>query len=493
MTKDKQVKELFKQMGKTKNLGISAARTGMDEKTARKYLELGKLPSEIKKEHDWRTREDPFEGIWEEELKAKLELNPGLEAKTLFSYLQKRYPGQFPDGQLRTLQRKIKRWRALEGPPKEVFFPQRHRPGVLSQSDFTHMKDLGISIKGEPFNHLLYHFVLTYSNWETGTICYSECQESLVEGFQNAVWELGGVPRAHQTDRLSAAVQKPNHPEEFTKGYQSLLDHYGIEGRKTQARSPHENGDIEQRHHRYKRALEQSLLLRGSRDFESLEEYRGYLKHLFKQLNAGRRVRLQEELDLLSPLPGKRLDSCRKLKVRVTAGSTVRVYNNVYSVNSRLIGELVDIRLFSEVVKVWYGQKCVEQIPRLRGDGKHKIQYRHIIDWLIKKPGAFENYKYREDLFPTSNFRMVYDNLSKNHSVRKAAKEYLRILNLAAKQSETGVNAALQDLLSAGAVFGAREVKDMVAQNSRQPARTEVNIDLVRPSDYNTLLDEEGA
>ena len=164
----------------------------------------------------------------------KLAINPGLEAKTLFDYLQRKYPGEFSDGQLRTLQRRVKTWRALERPPKEVFFPQEYSPGKLSQSDFTYMNKLGIRIEGRRFNHLMYHFVLPYSNWETGTVCYSESFESLSEGFQNALWELGGVPREHQTDRLSAAVSKTRSPEEFTRRYSALLRHYGIKGRKIQ-------------------------------------------------------------------------------------------------------------------------------------------------------------------------------------------------------------------------------------------------------------------
>ena len=186
-----------------KSFGIAAMKAGMDEKTARKYRWLGKLPSELETAYRWQTRQDPFEGVWHE-VKSMLEINAGLEAKTIFEHLQRRSPGQFADGQLRTLQRRIKVWRASEGPAKEVFFTQLHRPGELSQSDFTHMNKLGISIGGRPFEHLIYHFVLTYSNWETGSICYSESFESLSAGLQNALWELGGVPQKHRTDCLTA-------------------------------------------------------------------------------------------------------------------------------------------------------------------------------------------------------------------------------------------------------------------------------------------------
>ena len=209
-------------IGKGMRLGLAAAKADMDEKTARKYRSLGKLPHEVRVEHFWRTREDPFDDVWAG-VEEKLRINPGLEAKTLFEDLQRRYPGRFGDGQLRTLQRRVKIWRALQGPPREVFFPQVHKPGELCQSDFTSMNSLGVTIQRQPFEHLLYHFVLTYSNWEAGTICFSESFESLSEGLQNALWELGGVPERHRTDRLSAAVQKPDQPEEFTQRYRALL------------------------------------------------------------------------------------------------------------------------------------------------------------------------------------------------------------------------------------------------------------------------------
>jgi len=216
MVTDQQVRRLFKLINEEKTLAVSAAKAGMDEKTARKYRDLGRLPSELKRDHDWRTRPDPFADVWDG-VQELLEANPGLEAKTLFEWLQNEHPGRFQDGQLRTLQRHVKHWRAAAGPGKEVYFQQRHEPGKLCQSDFTHMSKLGVTIQGRPFDHLIYHFVLTYSNWEAGTICFSESFESLSEGLQNALWELGVVPLDHQTDRLSTAVHKMDHPEEFIR------------------------------------------------------------------------------------------------------------------------------------------------------------------------------------------------------------------------------------------------------------------------------------
>ena len=489
MVTDQQVRRLFKLMQTEKNFGIAAAKAGMDEKTARKYRRLGKLPSELKRQHTWRTRKNPFEDSWHE-IKLMLEINPGLEAKTIFEDLQRRNPGRFADGQLRTLQRRIKIWRASEGPPKEVFFTQVHTPGQLGQSDFTHMNKLGITIEGRPFDHLIYHFVLTYSNWESGTICFSESFESLSEGLQNALWELGGVPEKHRTDCLTTAVNKTGHPEEFTRRYQDLLDHYGLKGCKTNPDSPHENGDVEQRHYRFKKAVDQALLLRGSRNFVDRREYDQFLRNLFKQLNSGRRKRFLQEQSVLHRLPKHRIDSCKKSSMKVGPSSTIRVNHNVYSVDSRLIGERIKVRLYVDRLEIWYGQKKVDTLPRLRGEGKHDINYRHIIDSLVRKPGAFEDYRYRDDLFPTSRFRIAYDSLKKRHASRVAAKQYLNILYLAARESETTVDDVLRVLIDKNMQISDERVKVLVQSNEPVPTATEIHIPAVNLSCYDQLLQE---
>ena len=489
MITDNQARKLMKYLQEKRTLEVAAAKSGMDAKTARKYRNLDRLPNELKAERirTWRTREDPFEEVWEM-VKSFLENNTGLEAKTLFEHLQRQYPGRFSDGQIRTFQRRVKHWRATEGPGREVFFPQVHKPGELSQSDFTHMGKLGITIGGVPFDHLIYHFVLTYSNWETGTICFSESFESLSDGLQKALWKLGGVPATHQTDRLSTAVNKPENPEEFTQRYQGLLSHYKLAGRKTQPASPNENGDVEQRHHRFKRALDQALMLRGSREFGTRKEYEIFLGGLFVQLNSNRHDRFKEELAVLQPLPVKQLPACTKFTVGVGPSSTIRVKHNVYSVHSRLIREKVTVRLYAEHLEIWHGQSYIEKIPRLRGSGNHHIQYRHIIDWLVRKPGAFENYRYRSDLFPTSRFRVAYDELKRQHAVAKASKQYLLILKLAAKESETAVDDALRSILDQNRSISAETVQGLVLSGQKLTAVTDVKISAVVLQAYDSLL-----
>ncbi len=490
MVTDQQVRRMRKFHQRTGKLGVAAAKAGMSEKTARKYLRSGDLPSEGRlRERNWRTHPDAFEGVWDE-VRGLLDVNPGLQAVTIFGHLQGRYPGRFQDGQLRTLQRRIKVWRATEGPPREVYFGQKHEPGELCQSDFTDMSKLGVTIGGRRFDHLLYHFVLTYSNWETGTICFSESFESLSEGLQNALWELGGVPDAHRTDRLTTAVQKTGSREKFTQRYKGLLGHYGLEGRAIQAGEPHENGDVEQSHYRTKQAVEQALMLRGSSDFEDRASYAAFLRGVMKQRNTGRRERFEEELPVLRSLPAVRLETRRRLRVRVSQGSTIRVAKNVYSVHSRLIGEQVDVRLGAEDLEVWYAQRKVAQMPRLRGEGRHRINYRHVIDWLVRKPGAFEQYRYRDGLFPTSIFRVTYDMLRETEGER-ASREYVTILYLAAQEGEARVEAVLRGLMADDRPITSRAVEELLAVETAVPEVTDVTIDAVDLQSYDELLSPE--
>ena len=476
-------------MNTEKTKAIAAAKSGMDEKTARKYVKNGKLPSECATKHMWRTRKDPFETVWAS-IVEKLEINSGLEAKTLFQALQREKPGVFEDGQLRTLQRKISYWRATEGPEKEIFFNQVHEPGQLCASDFTHMDKLNITIEGQHFKHLFFHFVLTYSNWETGTLCYSESFESLAEGIQAALWKLGGVVPQHRTDCLSAAVHKECNPEIFTKRYTALMAHYRMKGAKTQPASPNENGDAEQSHNRFKKAVDQALMLRDSRDFKSIEEYKGFIEKIFDQLNSGRQKRFQEELALIKELPETKWNASKKETVKVSRGSTAQINYNTYSVPSRLIGKWIDAYINADHIDVLYGKKKVDSLPRLHGRSKHRINYRHVIRWLIRKPGAFERYRYKQDLFPSSYFRMAYDQLLEKIPTR-AHKEYLAILYLAATENETAVEIVIRELLMLEQPLNSEAIKDRVLTISKATVTPDVKIRTVTLAPYDTLLSND--
>lgn len=473
---------------KEKSIEIAASKCGISDKTARKYLKTGKPPGELSIHHTWRTRSDPFDDVWDK-VTDFLENNAGLEAKYFFEqYLQKEYPGEYQDGQLRTFQRKVKQWKAIEGPSKEAFFPQEHRPGELGEGDFTHMDDLGITIQGEPYNHLLFHFVLTYSNWETGEPCCSESFESLSEGLQNALWELGGIPRRFRTDRLSAAIYKDLSKKIFTDRYKTLLTHYKMDGEYIQAGCPNENGDIEQRHYRFKKGLDQSLILRGSRDFYTRDKYKEYLTAFFTQVNSGRQERLKEEMKVMKMLPVSKLDAHKEIQLKVYKSSTINVGHNTYSVDSRLIKEQITVHLKAETLEIYYGSRKVDEFPRLRGSGNHKIDYRHIIDSLIRKPGAFENYRYRDDLFPTTNFRMAYDYFRK-HNPDSSSKKYLQILHLASREGATLVDNALRHLFDQESPITLEAIQEQMKSCTNTRHITEVKVSEVDLKQYDNLIE----
>jgi len=489
MVTDQQVRRLF--MFKREGLKQyqAADKACISERSARKYLKSDKLPSQMSKEHNWSTREDPFAEDWAE-IVEMLVVNPGLEGKTIFEHFQRNFPGRYQDGQVRTLQRRIKHWRALEGPAKEIYFPQVHHPGDLSASDFTRMNSVCVTICGEKFDHLLYHFVLTYSNWETFSICYSESFESLSAGLQNALWELGGVSKRHRTDRMTAAVNNGCNPEKFNRNYQALLRHYRIIPERTNAYSANENGDVETSHRHFKRAVIQALMLRGSNDFKSIAEYEQFLRKIASQLNAGRNLRLQEELAILSKLPDRRVNDCKKIDdIKVGKNSTINILHNTYSVHSRLRGEKIQVRAYVNHIEIWYAQRMVDRIARLRGSSKHKINYRHIIDWLVRKPGAFENYRYKKDLYPSSWYRMAYDWLRSNIPLQ-ANKQYVKILYYAAKDGETVTENVIRYLLEQNKQPTALNIKQQIDAQFKVPLVTDIFVQNNKLESYDMLLEE---
>ena len=428
MTTDQQVRLLMLLINEGKPLSTAAAKAGMSEPTARKYRQVKKLPSEMKQPRSWRTREDPFAAVWSE-IEQMLEMDAGLEAKTIFEEMQRRYPDRFKTGQLRTLQRRFRMWRAHQGPPKEVFFPQVHTPGVQCQSDFTDMTALYVTIGGEPYAHLYYHFVLTYSNWEWGLLVPSESFEALVEGLQTSLWELGAVPLEHRTDNLSAATHdlKEARGRTFNERYLEVLNHYGMTGSKNNPGKANENGDVESSHYHFKRTVDQRLRLRGSRDFTSRAAYRRFLETVLKDRNGQRGERLAEELVVMRSLPARPLPACRDEFATVTRWSTVRIGSKPYSVPSRLRGERLHVRLYAARVELLHQGEVVASFDRLGRDEPYRIDYRHLVHSLVKKPGAFAGYVYREALFPTLNFRRAYDALS-DQLAHGADLEYLRKL-----------------------------------------------------------------
>ena len=452
---DRQVRKLLMEYQKSGEVGMAALKAGMHRETAGKYIAEGLLPFQRHMDRDWLTRLNPFEGHWAE-VEAMLKDAPELEGKALFEWFCEQYPAVYHEGQLRTFQRHVRRWRALYGPEKEVYFQQEHVPGVRMETDFTCMNAQAITIGGEPFEHLLCHDVLTYSNWEWATVCHSESLLALRNGLQAALVQLGHVPGQHWTDHSTAATHELGGDERgrrgFNVGYLKITDHFGIEPRTINRAEPHENGDVESANGALKRRIKQHLLLRGSRDFEDREAYRRFIEEVLHKANARRRKRFLQELNAMKPLEVALLPDYIEEKVHVSRWSTIHTDKRIYSVPSRLIGETVRIRRYEEQVEVFLAGQRQLRMPRLTGEHTHAINYRHIIEWLIRKPGAFARYRFRADLFPSLRFRRAYDQLCDACSPRTADIEYLRILRQAARTMESDVDRVLGELEKHGIV-----------------------------------------
>lgn len=462
MKSDAEVLLMKRERAKGRTQEQAAARAGMSERSVRKYEHACKLPNELKQPRDYRTRPNPFGEDWSW-IAAQLGADPALQATTLFALLCEQQPGRYQAVQLRALQRQIAGWRAQHGPEKEVFFPQVHEPGRAAQADFTHMSDLGVTLGGLAFPHLVFHLVLPYSNVEAVRVCLSESFESLAEGMESCLWQLGGVPREQRTDHLSAAI-RPLDAEgraQATARYGALLAHYGLAPTTNNVGEAHENGDVEQAHHRFKLAVDQALRVRGNRDFADRAAYARFLQEIVRQRNLTRTERWAEERQHLRPLPTMPLGLCRELRVAVNRFSTMQVLSNTYSVPSRLIGTSLTVRVRAETVEVYRGTVQLLTMPRLLGKGQHRIDYRHVIWSLVRKPGAFANYRYRDDLFPSLAFRRAYDALS-GAAPTTADRHYVRVLHLAASTSEAEVETALGLLLEQGTVPTYDTVRDLI-------------------------------
>jgi hypothetical protein len=461
MVTDAQVGLLRQKRMENKTQETAAASADMSVRSARKW-QAGPFPSETKKPRGWRTRADAFTAVWASVIVPLLvaDTKRVLEAKTLIELLQEKQPGEFQRGQVRTLQRRMRDWRAVHGPQKEVFFEQKHVVGREASIDFTHCEELGVTICGQPFLHLLFEFVLSFSKWLWAGVAFAETFEALVSGIQGALWALGGVPLVLRSDNLSAATHelKLTGGRTLTTRFRGVLEHYDLRSTRIQPGESHENGVAEQQHHRTKSALAQALLLRGSADFASEQEYRDFVAFVVAKENRDVGPALDEEKKHLRPLPSSPVPGYTTVPSKVRKWSTIRVGKKTYSVPSRLIGYDIQARLHPDTVEVFYRDELMLTMPRLHGETDHRIDYRHVIWSLVRKPGAFARYRYREDLFPSLTFRRAYDSLTARRGDR-ADVEYVRILHLAASTMESLVDKALDQLLAAGAAFDYMAVK----------------------------------
>lgn len=426
---DAQVRIALRERSKGKTQEQAAAKAGLrDRGTVSKYERGAPLPSEAKGPRTYRTRRDPFAQDWAR-LEAMLEVAPSLEAKALFEWLCTDVPGRYQEGQLRTFQRRVSRWRALNV-PKMVELAQEHEPGEVMQTDGTWMKEMGITLAGEAFEHILVHSVLPYSNWEWATVAQSESLMAVNTGFQTALRELGHVPLIHQTDSSTAATHKLGAGDEealrsesgrgYNEGYLAVVQHHGVTPRTTHLGASDENGDVEALHGALKRALEQHLLLRGSRDFESLAAYEAFLHEVMRRRNRLRQDRVDRELAAMRPLKTAPLSTRRELRPKVSRQGTIRILQNVYSVPSGLVGKTVIALVGEWEIEVYYDRQLIQSVPRLVGSKQANVNYRHVLPTLLRKPGGFRRYRYRDQLYPSTVFRRAWDALDARMSPRQA-------------------------------------------------------------------------
>jgi transposase InsO family protein len=348
-----------------------------------------------------------------------------------------------------------------------------------------------VTIGGEPFDHLLCQSVLPYSNWQSVVVSGSESMLALRVGIQEAVFRLGRVAEWHQTDNSTAATHDLRTGKRgFNAEYEELMARLGMKPRTIGIGASRQNGDVEALNGALKRRLEQHLLLRGSRDFDDVEAYQAFLDGVVEQANRLRQKRLAEELGAMQPLSAARLPRYRELRTRVTSNGTIHVQNNTYSMPPRLSGERVVVRLFDLHLEVFYGGRCQLTVERLRGEGKHRVDYRHVIWSLVKKPWGFTRYRYRESLFPTVPFRRAYEALSSELPERQADLEYLRVLHLAASTMQCEVEAALELLLAEDRLPTVDAVRSLVVEREPEiPAMEPLVVDL---DGYDELLVAEG-
>jgi len=421
-------------LGKTQR--VSAAKAGISERSGRK-IEQGKLRPV--KQHDWKTRQDPFVAVWSQELVPMLECSPELLPITLLEYLQEKYGDEYPDSKLRTLERRVKLWRAQYGPDKEVMFRQEHPPGRQGLSDFTQLKDVVITINGTPYRHLLYHFRLACSGWShVKVIEGGESFTALAEGLQEALWRLGGVPFEHRTDSLSAAFKNlsDSEQEDITQRYEQLCQHYGMIATRNNRGVSHENGSIESPHVHIKRRIKQALLLRGSNEFDSKSAYQTWLDGVIHQHNRRNAKNITTERMALQPLPTYKTTDFTEVAARVSSSSTIDVRRVTYTVPSRLEGECLRIHLYHDRLECFLGATHLITLSRVYPIGKtnraRHIDYRHVIHSLAKKPQAFRFSTLREDLLPTTTYKQIWAHVERNIHGKAACKFMVGLLHLAA-------------------------------------------------------------
>ncbi len=493
MITDVRASKMYRLLHQGESVASVSRRLKMSQKTVRKYRDADQLPSQTERpERTYRTRQDPLAEFWSD-IEGLLQQDSQLKPYAILDWLKQKYnppqgEPQVTDSIRRSLERRVQRWKLQHGVEQDVKFPQVHHAGDVLAFDFVVLNSLKITVSGKQFDHMLFHAVFTYSNWEYTHLCHSESFEALSAGLQDTLHLAGGVPDRVRSDSLSAAVNNLSSDKEFAVQYRELLAYYGAKGHRINVRKPHENGDVESSHGHFKDALDQALRLRGNREFASAADYMTFVRQLASRRNAAREKRFAEEIAVLSPLPPQRRSTCTSISVTVKSDSVIRVKRNAYSVSSKYIGLHLEVRIQQDHLELWYRSECVERMPRQFGYDKEAIDFRHVIDSLVRKPGAFINYKYVNHMYPTTRFRMAYDQLLQRATETSAVKQYLKLLYAAKHEGLELVDDTLRWFLTEGKAITADDVLEVVVRGQQLPAPTAVTVDAPDLSTFDCLL-----
>lgn len=481
----------------TKNKGhiqqTAAAKAGISERSGRR-IEKGEVTAGGKAVRHWRTRKDPFKNIWENEVVPMLEQNFELQPLTLFEHFATKYPDKFQSTKLRTFQRRMKKWKALNGTGKEVMFLQEKIPGRMGLSDFTKLKKVTITINGKPLKHLLYHFRLIYSGWcHVKVVLGGESFTALSEGLQDAFWRLGGVPIEHRTDSLSAAFKNiaKDAKEDVTRRYEELFSHYGVIPTRNNKGKGHENGGVESPHGHLKNRIHQALLLRNSVDFESVKAYQQWLDIIVRDINARNADKVAHEHKHLKELPLQRTVDYTEKVVTVSTTSTILVLRVIYTVPSRLIGETLRIHIYHDRIEAYLGTTYVitlsRKFPQDNNRRSRSVNYRHVINSLERKPQAFRYSQLRDDLLPSDTYRHIWKQLDLRLDPRAACKAIVGILSLANRTDrEAEIGDYILEKMTDDHIPALHDLQKKF--DKKEGAIPEINIIVASGEDYNILL-----
>lgn len=467
--------EIYMQNRKNrKTQQFSAAKSGFSIRSGRN-IEKGKRKMPRPRIH--KTRYHALDDLWEAEAIPLLESGI-FEATFLLQELIKKFPDLLTKRDLRTTQRRVRDWRVLnEKRNKEVMFPQVHEPGQLGISDFTHLKDVEIFIKGEKIEFVLYHFRMPYSgfNYMDAFLGKGEPFTAFSKGLQDALFMLGGVPTKHRTDSLSASYKNLNQQaaEDLTSKYAALIEHYQMEAERINRGKGHENGAVESSHRHIKDRMRQLLIVRGSTAFETFDEFKIFVADVVKQHNQNATKNLDVERDHLKPLPISRTIEYDEKIVVVSTSSTMEVKRVTYSVPSNFIGLRLSVRVYHDVLMCYFGLKHVVTLQRMksppRGKRARKIDYRHVINWLVRKPGAFRGCKYRDNLLPSDNYKYIWQFVDDNMEYREAAKFMVGLLHIAAiEECENSLAEMVMRYIHTGRKLKLSEFQDAFKSTKRE-------------------------